>query len=157
MSKARRLLKQQECRKNKRSNARAACSYPRTPLTFGRINSLLDEYLAKIHQASSASVDVDSSAKENLQPKRKISGQPGEDDDEVEKRMMGDGGKTAKKHKHEALPGPVKEAQHHAMQQSSNFSSGFASIASSFKPDTPEQFEAKAKAAATLIGIMSFG
>jgi hypothetical protein len=149
-------LNQDQRRINNSSNARAACSYPRTRPTFGRLNSLLDQYLAKIQQASSVSAAVPS-GKENLGPKKsKKSGQEGEDDDEVEKFSLGQGS-TAKKPKNEAPPGPVKEAQHHAMQQSSNFSSGFASIAASFKPDTPEQFEAKAKAAATLVGSMSFG
>ena len=39
------------------------------------------------------------------------------------------------------------------MQQSSQFSSGFASIAESFRPDTKEAFESKAKAIATHIGM----
>ncbi len=71
--------------------------------------------------------------------------------------MMGERKTTAKKSKQEPLPPPVKEAQLHAMQQSSNFSSGFSSIAESFKPDTAEQFAAKAQAASTLIGSMFIG
>ena len=110
----------------------------------------------KIKQASSDS-GVVPSEKENHQPaKSKKSGQPGEDDNEVELHMMGER-KTAKKSKQDPLPAPVKEAQQHAMQQSSNFSSGFSSIAESFKPDTAEQFAAKAQAASTLIGSMFLG
>jgi hypothetical protein len=85
---------------------------------------------------------------------KKVSGQAGEDTDEVEKASMAG---TAKKPKKDPLPGPsaVERAQEHAMQQSSHFASGFSSIAESFKPDTPEVFEGKAKAIAMHIGITS--
>jgi len=114
--------------------------------------------LDKIKQASAASDAVHSEKeKENQPPKGKKSGQKGEDENEVEEHMMGERKTTAKKSKQEPLPPPVKEAQLHAMQQSSNFSSGFSSIAESFKPDTAEQFAAKAQAASTLIGSMFVG
>ena len=117
--------------------------------TLNRINSLLDSYLAKVEKASGGDA---SKGKENQRPVAGTaakSGQPGEDDDEVEDKALG---KTAKKPKKEPLPGPVRDAQQHSMQQSSSFSSGFAAIADSFKPDTAEQFEAKALVASKLIG-----
>ena len=116
--------------------------------TLNRLNSLLDSYLSKVKKAS------DSDEKENHPVVASKSGQPGEDDDEVEDQSLGikSKDKTAKKHKKEPLTTPVQEAQVHAMKQSSSFSNGFASIAESFKPDTPEQFEAKALAASKLIG-----
>ena len=113
----------------------------------------MDSYLAKVERASGGDA---SNGKENrpVQAAKK-SGQPGEDDDEVEEFAMGGAkstGKTVKKPKKEPLPGPVRDAQQHSMQQSSSFSSGFAAIADSFKPDTAEQFEAKALVASKLIG-----
>jgi hypothetical protein len=110
--------------------------------------------LAKVQRASGGNA---SNGKENQRPvavQDAKSGQPGEDDDEVEEKALG---KTAKKIKKEPLPCPVREAQQHSMQQSSSFSSGFAAIADSFKPDTAEQFEAKAVVVSKLIGSMSFG
>jgi hypothetical protein len=119
---------------------------------LNRINSLLDSYLSKVERASGG---ADSYGKENrIVPAGKSGyGQVGEDEDEVENRALG---KTSKKSKKEPLPTSVREAQQHAMQQSSNFSSGFASIAESFKPDTAEQFEAKARAASKLLGLVSY-
>jgi hypothetical protein len=124
----------------------------RSHFTLNRINSLLDSYLAKVQRASGG---ADSSEKENrLVPAGKSGyGQVGEDEDEVEDRALG---KTSKKSKKEPLPTVVREAQQHAMQQSSSFSSGFACIAESFKPDTAEQFEAKARAVSTLLGLLSY-
>jgi hypothetical protein len=119
--------------------------------TLSRLNSLLDSYLSKIQRSSGESAEFAKAAK---------SGQPDEDEDEVEDRSLGikskDKTATVKKHKKDPLPTPVKEAQIHAMQQSSSLSSGFASIADSFKPDTPEQFEAKALAASKLLGLVSY-
>lgn len=113
-----------------------------------KCNSLLDAYLsqsAAFHGANGAASSAAS---------KKASGQTGEDTDEVEKASMAG---TAKKPKKDPLPGPsaVERAQEHAMQQSSHFASGFSSIAESFKPDTPEVFEGKAKAIAMHIGITS--
>ena len=114
-----------------------------------KINSLLDAYLsqsAAFHGANGAA---------SSKASKKVSGQVGEDSDEVEKASMGG---TAKKLKRDPLPGPssVERAQEHAMQQSSHFASGFSSIAESFKPDTPEVFEGKAKAIAMHIGIVQY-
>lgn len=111
--------------------------------------------MAKVQRASGGDA---SNEKENQRPAAGTaakSGQPGEDEDEVEEKALG--AKTAKKFKKDPLPCPVREAQQHSMQQSSSFSSGFAAIADSFKPDTAEQFEAKAVVASKLIGSMSFG
>ena len=84
----------------------------------------------------------------------KKSGQQNEDSSEVENAALGG---TVKKPKRESLPGPtsVERAQEHAMQQSSQFASGFSSIAESFRPDTPEVFAGKAKAIAMHIGTVS--
>jgi hypothetical protein len=113
--------------------------------------------LAKVQRASGGDASKEKMEKENQRPAAGTaakSGQPGEDDDEVEDKALG---KTVKKSKKEPLPCPVRDAQQHSMQQSSSFSNGFAAIADSFKPDTAEQFEAKAKAASKLIGSMFFG
>ena len=107
--------------------------------------------MAKVQRSSGGAA---SSGKENRPVQAAKSGQPGEDDGEVEDKALG---KTVKKPKKESLPCPVRDAQQHSMQQSSSFSSGFAAIADSFKPDTAEQFEAKAMVASKLIGSMSFG
>jgi hypothetical protein len=113
-----------------------------------KINSLLDAYLSQSSAFHGANGAASSAAS------KKVSGQPGEDADDVEKASMGG---TAKKAKKDPLPGPssVERAQEHAMQQSSHFAAGFSSIAESFKPDTQEVFEGKAKAIAMHIGITS--
>ena len=123
-------------------------THPSSKAKQETINSLLDAYLtqcAAFHANGAASSAAS----------KKASGQAGEDTDEVEKASMGG---TAKKLKRDPLPGPssVEKAQEHAMQQSSHFASGFSSIAESFKPDTPEVFESKAKAIAMHIGIVQY-
>jgi hypothetical protein len=120
-----------------------------------KIDSLLDAYLTQSSAFHGANGGAASGAAVNAQPSKK-SGQPGEDLSEVEASALGDK-PTSKKAKKDPLPGPtsVERAQEHAMQQSSHFASGFASIAESFKPDATEVFEAKAKAIATHIGITS--
>lgn len=112
-----------------------------------KIDSLLDAYLTQSAAFNGANGAASSAGS-------KKSGQPGEDLDEVEKASLG---LTVKKAKKDPLPGPtsVERAQEHAMQQSSHFASSFSSIAESFKPDTQEVFESKAKAIAIHIGITS--
>ena len=127
-----------------------------------KIDSLLDAYLLQVaaHGGAAAAASSSTAAAAAAPPTsscaaaKKPSGQPGEDKDEVESASLG---LTVKKARKEPLPGPnhVQMAQQQAMHQSSHFASGFSSIAQSFKPDTPEMFEGKAKAIATHIGITS--
>ncbi len=125
-----------------------------------KIDSLLDAYLLQVAAhggtAAAASSSTVAAAAVPLASSsaaaKKPSGQAGEDTEEVEAASLG---VTVKKARKEPLPGPnhVEMAQAQAMHQSSHFASGFSSIAQSFKPDTPEVFEGKAKAIATHIGI----
>jgi hypothetical protein len=114
-----------------------------------KIDSLLDSYLAQAQAFHGTAAAVAHST-----PAAKKSGQAGEDVDEVECAALGG---TMKRGRKDSLPGPtsVERAQEHAMQQSSQFASGFASIAESFKGDTAEVFAGKAKAIATHIGTVS--